>query len=83
MPALVNARFLVPVFYALPLSRFRPTGPAPLRPRLRRSGRRSRCWPGQQAQRTGRCLGLDPGQGTRRGRGRRARWYLAGRALQG
>ena len=31
MPALVNARFLVPVFYALPLSRFRPTGHAPLR----------------------------------------------------
>jgi len=27
MPALVNARFLVPVFYALPLSRFRPTDP--------------------------------------------------------
>ena len=38
MPALVNARFLVPVFYALSLSRFRPTGPAPLRPRLHRSG---------------------------------------------
>jgi hypothetical protein len=32
MSALVNARFLVPVFRVLPLSRFRPTGPAPLGP---------------------------------------------------
>jgi hypothetical protein len=37
MPVLVNARFLVTVLCALPLSRFRPTGPAPLRPRLRLS----------------------------------------------
>ena len=42
MSALVNARFLVAVFRVLPLSRFRPIGPAPLGPRPRRSGHRPR-----------------------------------------
>jgi hypothetical protein len=48
MPALVNARFLVPVFYALPLSRFRPTD-------TRRSGQ------GCTGQGAGRGAGRDNG----------------------